>query len=101
MVEQGQLTDSRAIKMIALRLLDLNWFDRRWLLRQLGGNVAARVQAEIQQLRLMGVNNGEGLYQQFCAHNALNFSGYLQQQPASTAALAWLQQHHQPGSEQR
>ncbi len=100
MAEQIRHADSRAIKMIALRLLELNWFDRRWLLRQLGGHVAFRVQAEIRQLRLMGVNNGEGLYQQFRAHNALNFSGYLQQQPASTAALTWLQQHHQPGAEQ-
>ncbi|HCU65764.1 MAG TPA: hypothetical protein DF774_08395 [Rheinheimera sp.] len=89
-------SQSKAIKMVALRLINLHWSDRRWVLSQLDAATAAQIRQQLHELKTMGVSNGADLYQQF-SEEALSrgpeqsFSRYLQQKKGvSTEAFCWL-----------
>lgn len=54
-----------AIKLIALKISTLCWFDRYWLLSKLDSNTRVQVKAAFKELKLMGVENPQELINQF------------------------------------
>lgn len=89
-------SQSKAIKMVALRLINLHWLDRRWVLSQLDAATAAQIRQQLHELKTMGVSNGADLYQQLSedacpSDSEQSFSHYLQQKKGvSTEAFRWL-----------
>jgi hypothetical protein len=50
--------------MIALRLHDVNWLDRRWILQRLPATSRHRITGELRSLRKLNIGNALELYEQ-------------------------------------
>lgn len=93
-----------AFKLIALRLHDVNWLDRRWILQRLPADTRQPVLAELKSLRSLSIGNTNELYEQLKqkylvgpsrSHSA--FGRHLQQTLAdnhtfSPATARWFKQ---------
>lgn len=92
-------------KLIALRLHDVNWLDRRWILQRLPANTRQPVLAELKSLRSLGIGNTHDLYEQLKQQYLASTSGradsafarHLQQKLAnnntfSAATARWFSQ---------
>jgi len=82
-------------KLIALRLHDVNWLDRRWILQRLPADTRQPVLVELKTLRHLGIGNSTELYDQLkqkylavATHSNSAFTRHLQQTLAGNHAFS-------------